>query len=151
MKRKLTPDNTGTCREILDAIYRVADQDEERAEKIWEAPTDAELDAIFADVIRRHGRGEYFWGAEGRVTELQYHTDDGRPLMLLEEAGLDEVDGAAVYRARAIDKHGAAYEVRWVPLNLESKTADWSTGIVIDLHRQADDLEPEEVAELFSN
>lgn len=96
MQRKLNPDNTGTSQEILDAIYRLAYHDDERAEEIWEAPTAAELDAIYDHVLRRHGPGDYFWGAEGIVKPLL----ENKFIDPSDCAAIAEADCAAIAKAR---------------------------------------------------
>lgn len=57
-----------TSSELMEAILRVAGNDEVRATKIWEdGPTDAELFAII-EIVTGNGRTEttdYCWGAAG--------------------------------------------------------------------------------------
>ena len=57
-----------TSVELMEAILRVACDDEARAEQIWEdGPTESELVAII-EIVTNNGMYEttdFFWGAEG--------------------------------------------------------------------------------------
>lgn len=63
-----TASSRETSVELMEAILRVAGDDEARAEQIWEdGPTDAELVAI-VEIVTNNGMYEttdFFWGAEG--------------------------------------------------------------------------------------
>ena len=63
-----------TSEELMEAILRVAGNDENRATKIWEdGPTDAELVAI-VEIVTGNGRTkttDYCWGAAGTQWEQQ--------------------------------------------------------------------------------
>lgn len=57
-----------TSTELMEAILKVAQDDESRAEDIWEdGPSDAELTAI-VEIVTKNGMydtTDFFWGAAG--------------------------------------------------------------------------------------
>ena len=62
-----TADDRYTDRALMEAILQAAGDDESRAERVWEAPTDAELVAIVEIVIQkgRYKTTDFCWGAAG--------------------------------------------------------------------------------------
>lgn len=62
-----TADDRYTDRALMEAILQAAGDDESRAERVWEAPTDAELVAI-VEIVTQNGRyktTDFCWGAAG--------------------------------------------------------------------------------------
>lgn len=69
MTRELTPDNTFTSEEILDACYVLGEFEEERAESYWRGDSQSKIVAVLKYVESNYGRGRYFWG-DNLVEEL---------------------------------------------------------------------------------
>ena len=56
-----------TSAELMDAIFRVADENESRAMVIWDCPTDEQMTAII-EIVTKNGMYEttdFVWGEAG--------------------------------------------------------------------------------------
>lgn len=110
-----TTESRETSRELMEAILKVANGDEQEAVRIWEDPTEAEIVAIVESVTNNGLRGEpwdYCWGDSGAEWSLLY---------------VETIEGADQAIA-AVRRDGA----RWILCSYSDPTEDGREGISIE-------------------